>query len=113
MNQTTTGDTAMHNTITFDTISANRLNVLKTLLKSYYMGEFMPPVDLIQGYYDFKLDPNKPFYQPGEIVSCTVTEHISGCLKTHELAAHIKYANSKCCSVIEYWHLEDINKWID
>ena len=103
----------MRNTVTFETISANRLNVLKTLLKSYYMGEYMPPVNLIQGYYDHKLDPNESFYKPGDIVSCTVTEYTAGPLKRHELAAKIKYADPRFCSVIDYWKLEDINKWID
>lgn len=103
----------MHDTITFETISANRLNVLKTLLKSFYMGEFMPPVKVIQGYYDHKLDPNTPLYQPGDIASCTVTEHISACLNRCELAAHIKYADPNICNCIEYWSLDNVNEWTD
>ena len=103
----------MNNAITFDSISANRLNVLKTLLKSYYMGEYMPPVEVIQGYYDCKLDPNTSIYQPGYVVSCTVTEHISEYLGIHELAAHIKYANPNFCNSIEYWSLDTMNKWIE
>ena len=103
----------MNNTITFDTISANRLNVLKTLLKAYYMGEFMPPVEIIQSYYDHKLDPNEPFYKPGDVASCTVTTHISWYQNTCELAAHIKYADPNICGVIEYWSLSNVNQWTD
>ena len=103
----------MSKAITFDSISANRLNILKTLLKNFYMGEYMPPVEVIQGEYDHKLDPNTPVYKPGEIASCSVTEYTSGPLKKHQLAAHIKYADPRFCSCIDYWSLDNINKWID
>jgi hypothetical protein len=102
----------MKKTITFDSISSNRLSILKTLLKSFYMGEYMPPVEVIQGEYDHKLDPNTPVYKPGEIASCTVTEHINW-RNEHILAAHIKHADPRICSYIDHWRLENMNKWIE
>ena len=102
----------MNNSITFDTISADRLNTLKTLLKSFYMGEYMPPVEVIQEHYDCILYPNEKFYHPGVVASCIVSEHISED-GTHELAANIVYASSGFCSGVEHWSLENVNKWID
>jgi hypothetical protein len=77
------------------------------------MGEYMPPVKLIQPYYDYKIDQNNPLYKPGDIVSCTVTESID-CLGDHELAAEIKYSDPEFCGiVVNYWRLDHVNKWID
>jgi hypothetical protein len=76
------------------------------------MGEYMPPVEVVQPYYNSKLDPNKSPYPPGKIIYCTVKEHISRLDKIHEFEVHFKCADSGVC-LIEYWRLEDVNKWID